>query len=70
MCFVNGSSTRNMLLLTENIAEIISVEMLPNCNYQSVLSLRFSCSEYLFKDGRKVKLNFLHKYFIRASKLW
>jgi hypothetical protein len=45
-----------MLLLSKNIAEFVIVEMLDNCNYQSVLSLRFSFSDYLRNGGRKVKL--------------
>ena len=57
-----------MLLLTENIAGLVYVEMLPNCNYQSVLSFRFSGSEYLCKDGRKIKLTFyIHAFHALQS---
>jgi hypothetical protein len=48
-----------MVLLKENIAGFVHVEMLPHCNYHSILSLRISSSEYLCKVGRKVKLTLI-----------
>jgi len=56
-----------MFLLTEKFGGFVLLEMLPNCNYQSVLSRRFSCGVNLCKGGREVKLtvftSVLFRYF-------
>jgi len=41
MRFVKGQLTRSILLLAENLAGFFPVEMLPTCNYKSVLSCVF-----------------------------